>query len=84
MDKNPMPHGAWPRALNRRHAAAYISVSASFFDTLVAAGVFPKPVKMGKRSLWDRDDLDRYFDKIAGVGHRDPMAQRLDEMIDED
>lgn len=85
MTKNEkhIPYGAWPRGLSRRQAAAYISVSASFFDTLVAGGMFPKPIKMGKRSVWDRADLDRYFDNFAGVGHRDPMAQRLDQMIDE-
>ena len=60
---NQSPHSTlWPRGLSRVQAAAYVGLGTTFFDELVGEGKFPKPVKFGKRSVWDRIDLDDAFD----------------------
>jgi hypothetical protein len=47
-------------------AAAYISVSTTMFDTLVADGRMPPPKRINSRKMWDRHDLDRAFDALPG------------------
>jgi hypothetical protein len=42
-------------------AAAYVSLSAT---TLREKG--PAPARLGKRRLYDRRDLDRWADRLAG------------------
>jgi hypothetical protein len=42
-------------------AAAYVSLSAT---TLREKG--PAPTRLGKRRLYDRHDLDRWADRLAG------------------
>jgi hypothetical protein len=42
-------------------AAAYVSLSAT---TLRERG--PAPARLGKRKLYDRHDLDRWADRLAG------------------
>lgn len=56
----------WPRGLSRVEAAAYIGLGVTFFDEKVAEGVFPKPLEIGRRKLWDRRDLDAAFDILKG------------------
>ena len=43
-----------PRGLNREEAARYVGVSATTFDRLIAEGRMPKPLRVGKRVIWDR------------------------------
>ena len=54
----------WPRALSRTEAAAYVGLGVSFFDEEVAEGLFPRPLQIGRRKLWDRHDLDAAFDML--------------------
>lgn len=51
----------WPRLMGEADAAAYLSIGTT---TLREKG--PKPKKLGQRSLWDRRDLDRFADALAG------------------
>lgn len=51
----------WPRLLNEQDAARYLSIGAS---TLRERG--PQPKHVGRRSLWDIRDLDRWADALAG------------------
>lgn len=51
----------WPRLMGEELAAAYVSLSAT---TLRAKG--PAPARLGKRRLYDRRDLDRWADRLAG------------------
>ena len=51
-----------PRGLDQRAAAAYTGVSVSDFMKLIADGFMPKPKMFGSHFLWDRHDIDRYFD----------------------
>ncbi len=54
------------RGLSRVQAAAYIGVSPSLFDEMVADGRMPKPKKVNARTIWDRRALDRAFDRLPG------------------
>lgn len=54
------------RGLNREQASAYIGVSTSHFDAMVADGRMPKPKKANARTIWDRRALDRAFDRLPG------------------
>jgi predicted DNA-binding transcriptional regulator AlpA len=51
------PH--WPRGLRRKLAAAYIGVSLSLWDTMVAEGEMPKPKRTHGRTIWDKIAVDR-------------------------
>lgn len=50
-----------PRGLSREEAAHYIGVGATTFDGLVQDGRMPKPMRLGKRVIWDRLKLDAAF-----------------------
>jgi predicted DNA-binding transcriptional regulator AlpA len=52
------------RGLSRDEAATYVGLGVTFFDEKVKEGVLPKPLKIGKRKLWDRRELDAAFDKL--------------------
>jgi excisionase family DNA binding protein len=58
-----------PRGLSRVEAARYIGVGTSTFDKLIADGRMPKPLRVGKRVIWDRLKLDAAF---SDLGADDP------------
>jgi predicted DNA-binding transcriptional regulator AlpA len=64
MHSNPSHATPWPRGLSRSEAAAYVGLGTTFFDELVGEGKFPKPMKIGKRCIWDKVDLDGAFDSF--------------------
>jgi predicted DNA-binding transcriptional regulator AlpA len=43
-----------PRGLSREAAACYIGVGTTTFDRLVDERRMPKPIRIGKRVVWDR------------------------------
>ena len=47
-------------------AAAYIGVSPSKFDVMVADGRMPKPKRIDGRRVWDVRSLDQFFDDLPG------------------
>jgi len=54
--------------MKRDQAAEYIGVAAGTFDAMVADGRMPKPLlPHGSRKVWDRQQLDTAFDRLAGV-----------------
>ena len=55
-----------PRGFSRVEAAAYIGLGVTFFDAKVADGSLPQPIKIGRRKLWDRLQLDAVFDRFKG------------------
>ena len=71
MDPPPAlaPGAAWlpqpRRGLSRVEAAAYIGISPSKFDELVADGRMPKPVPIDSRKVWDIRHLDLAFDALS-------------------
>jgi hypothetical protein len=59
-----LPRNLPPRGLSREVAATYIGVSPSKFDELVQRGKMPTPKRIDRRKLWDRDAIDRAFEKL--------------------
>lgn len=53
------------RGLSRQEAAMYIGVSPSLFDELVKLGEMPKPLRIKRRTIWDRHQLDDCFDELS-------------------
>lgn len=51
----------WPRLMREDHAAAYVGISGSM---LRDHG--PAPKHIGRCAVWDRRDLDRWADALAG------------------
>lgn len=64
----PLPACPLPvtRGLNRVQAAAYVGVSTSLFDEMVNDARMPKPKRVNARTIWDRQALDRAFDRLPG------------------
>lgn len=58
-ERNSIPYP--PRGLSREEAAHYIGVGATTFDGLVQDGRMPKPMRLGKRVIWDRLKVDAAF-----------------------
>ncbi|MBT3989072.1 MAG: AlpA family phage regulatory protein [Rhodospirillaceae bacterium] len=56
------------RGLNRKEAANYIGCSASKFDEMVVDGRMPQPKQIDRRLVWDRHELDTYFDELPRRG----------------
>lgn len=50
-----------PRGLSRETAALYIGVGTTTFDAMVEDGRMPKPIRIGKRVVWDRIKIDAAF-----------------------
>ena len=61
----------WPRLMPLPLACAYFGVCDKTFRSL---GIAPR--RIGRRVLWDRQDLDRWADGIAGkpLRSKDPGA----------
>ena len=59
MDRSQLPQ--WPRLMNEEIASRYLSIG---HNLLREKG--PAPVRLGHRVLWDRRDLDRWADELAG------------------
>jgi len=60
-----------PRGLNREQAAIYIGVGVTKFDEMVDDGRMPQPREIDRRRVWDRTELDAYFDNL---GHSEEKA----------
>lgn len=57
-----------PRGMNREEAARYVGVSPFKFDDMVKDHRMPLPKRDGARMIWDRFELDVYFDEIGKGG----------------
>ena len=53
-------------------AALYLSLSTSFFRTLVQQGVMPRPRLIGRRRVWDVVEIDVAFEAIP---HEDEVEK---------
>ena len=65
------------RGLGEAEAATYISLSPSFFRSLVREGKMPKPKVVGSRRIWDIDELDAAFRDLPREG-----GDRDDDIVD--
>ena len=53
-----------PRGLSRTDAARYVGVGPTLFDEMVRDGRMPPPRRVNTRVLWDRAELDVFFDAL--------------------
>jgi len=53
-----------PRGMSRRESAAWIGVSPSLFDEMIADGRMPQPRVINSRVVWDRWELDAAFSEL--------------------
>jgi len=51
----------WPRLMSEDLAARYLSIGRTL---LAEQG--PAPKHIGNRKVWDREDLDRWADRLSG------------------
>lgn len=51
-----------PRGLNRKRAAEYLGIAGWALRVLIWNGEL-KPIRVGRRDVFDRLDLDTWFDK---------------------
>jgi predicted DNA-binding transcriptional regulator AlpA len=63
-----LPSSLAPRGLSRVLAAAYIGVSPTKFDELVADKRMPRPKHIDGRRVWDRLKLDEAFAALDEEG----------------
>lgn len=59
-----LPLSLPPRGLTREQAAAYIGVSVTLFDDMIADGRMPGPKRINARTVWDLRQLDSAFDQL--------------------
>jgi excisionase family DNA binding protein len=52
------------RGLSRIEAAAYVGISPSKFDEMVADGRMPGARRIDGRKVWDVRELDLHFDEL--------------------
>lgn len=64
MSRAALPPSLAPRGLQREVAAAYVGISATKFDEMVADGRMPAPKTVDRRKIWDRHALDLAFDAL--------------------
>jgi excisionase family DNA binding protein len=66
------------RGLGECEAALYVGISTSKFRALVEDGSMPRPHLVGRRRIWDVDDLDAAFKSLPVEGE----AQEIDTWSD--
>lgn len=59
-----LPRSLPPAGISRLEAAAYIGVSGSLFDEMVADGRMPKPKKINGRVVWSVRALTLAFEAL--------------------
>jgi len=57
----------WPRGLSEPLAALYVGVSVTKFRDEVKNRVWPEGERRGGRIIYDKELLDRAFDKRSGI-----------------
>lgn len=70
---NLLEFGILPRGMKQDLAAAYVGVCVSKFAEGVKAGRYPQPNDEG---VWDRQELDAYFDGRLNARQSDPFMER--------
>jgi hypothetical protein len=56
------------RGLDEAEAAVYLSLSPTMFRQLVAQAIMPRPRLVGRRRIWDIEELDRAFVTLPREG----------------
>lgn len=66
-----------PLGLSREEAARYVGVGTTTFDRLVDEGRMPRPVRVGKRAIWDRVKLEAAFAALDDEGAENQIDREL-------
>ena len=61
-----------PRGLSRDEAR-HIGVGPSKFDEMVAAGLMPRPKRIGSRVVWDRLKIEAAFSDLPDDNRANPL-----------
>ena len=61
-----------PRLMGVELAAGYFGISERSFERQLLNAAFPQPIKIGRRSLWDRKVLDIFIDELSGLAPLEP------------
>jgi predicted DNA-binding transcriptional regulator AlpA len=69
-----LPPSLPPRGLSRVYAAAYIGVSPSKFDEMVADKRMPRAIRIDGRRVWDRIKIDEAFAALGDEGEGRPRS----------
>jgi excisionase family DNA binding protein len=56
------------RGLGEADAAGYLSLSTSTFREMVLNGSMPQPRRVGRRRIWDAEEIDRAFRELPREG----------------
>lgn len=62
-----------PRLLGKREVAVYLGISLSTVIRWHKSGELPAPIKLGKRILWDRQQLDLMIEAIRDRLSKKPI-----------
>lgn len=68
------------RGLSEPEAALYVGLGSSKFHELVATGAMPRPHLIGRRRIWDIDDLDAAFKALPVEGSETCEADTWSDM----
>lgn len=71
------------RGLKREDAAFYVGVSPATFDQMVQDGRMPKPKRVGKRTIWDRRQLDISFEVLPDQNDGSDWDQAISRVKNE-
>ena len=69
------------RGLNARESAIYIGVGLSKFDEWVELKKMPEPRQIDSRMVWDKHELDEYFNQIPHRNSKNNKVNRLDQIL---
>lgn len=67
-----LPPGVVPIAVPRDAAAALLSISPNHFTSLVDSGLMPQPRTLGRRVLWDADEVKAAWRALPKQGEEPP------------
>lgn len=79
MSLKPDPLSYPPRGLSREESARYVGVSAATFDEMVKDRRMPKPRQVGRRTVWDRVELDMAFSTLPHQEVKSEVQKALEE-----
>lgn len=72
--ENVLPPSLPPRGLSRVYAAAYIGVSPTKFDEMVADRRMPRAIRIDGRRVWDRLKIDEAFAALGEESEGKPVS----------
>ena len=61
------------KMLRRPEAEKKVGIGTTMLYDLIKHHQFPKPIKLGRRSLWCEEEVDRWLEKQAAKRERAPV-----------